>query len=420
MRRQPDRCLEVVHRALQTPQAAQATSIPYVLRLHIAAVEMILARTDDASRFDKAGPHVQYLLDCSDPRHQALGHLLAGSIDLDRSGLAQELSGSQEGPSSRQAQSKLRTSALGHLKIAAVNLPEIAEAQAKYGVALVLAQEQNLGRQYLSNALRLGSLEPQYQLWAAWTILQAGYPEEAEPIVQAMLRQVEQGTLPHDMEGTLHLLRGEMYQARRSPDDLKKAVEEFDRAQAAGQAVSPTAIMRLAQIDVQLGQYDRALSRLGAVRTQGKGGATAEQLAVLTLEEKGQKAEARALLKTARGKYPRGSELAGLEAALLVKDGKTAEADAALGRFLADEPENSSLVLMRSPDPGRKPQEPRPGPRAAQGDRRPIRQLGAPGPARRARAGSRTARRGRGRRRPDPRRAGRNPPPSTCWTPRSR
>ena len=108
----------------------------------------------------------------------------------------------------------------------------------------MLAQEQNLGRQYLQNALRLGSLEPQYQLWAAWTILQAGYPEEAEPIVQAMLRQVDQGTLPREMEGTLHLLRGELYQARRSPEDLKKAVEEFDKALAAGQAVTPTAVMQ--------------------------------------------------------------------------------------------------------------------------------------------------------------------------------
>ena len=161
----------------------------------------------------------------------------------------------------------------------------------------MLAQEQNLGRQYLQNALRLGSLEPQYQLWAAWTILQAGYPEEAEPIVQALLRQVDQGTLPRELEGTLHLLRGELYQARRSPEDLKKAVEEFDKALAAGQAVTPTAVMRLAQIDVQLGQYDRALSRLDALRSQGKGGATAEQLAVLTLEEKGKKAEARARLE---------------------------------------------------------------------------------------------------------------------------
>ena len=192
------------------------------------------------ARFDKAGPHVQALLESSEPRYQALGHLFAGSIDLDRSGLAREMTGVDDGPAGRQARPKLRGSALNHLKLAAAGLPDIAEAQAKYGVALVLAQEQNLGRQYLQTALRLGSLEPQYQLWAAWTILQAGYPEEAEPIVQSLLRQVEQGGLPREMEGTLHLLRGELHQARRGPDDLKKAVEEFDKALAAGQAVTPT------------------------------------------------------------------------------------------------------------------------------------------------------------------------------------
>ena len=40
---------------------------------------------------------------------------------------------------------------------------------------------------------------------------------------------------------------------------------------AAGQAVTPTAVMRLAQIDVQLGQYDRALRGSTPIRSQGKG-----------------------------------------------------------------------------------------------------------------------------------------------------
>jgi predicted Zn-dependent protease len=150
------------------------------------------------------------------------------------------------------------------------------------------------------------------------------------------------------MEGTLHLLQGELYQARRSPEDLKKAVEEFDRAQAAGQAVTPTAVMRLAQIDIQLGQHDRALARLGALRSQGKGGPAAEHLTILTLEEKGEKARARELLQEARGRFPKSAELAGLEAAILVKDGKPVEADAALERFLRAEPENHNLVILRA------------------------------------------------------------------------
>ena len=64
-------------------------------------------------------------------------------------------------------------------------------------------------------------------------------------------------------------------------------------------------VVRLAQIDVQLGQHDRALARIDALRAQGKGSPTAEQLAVLTLEEQGKKAEARSRLRAARTQYPR-------------------------------------------------------------------------------------------------------------------
>jgi tetratricopeptide (TPR) repeat protein len=348
-RRQPDRCLAVIHRALQTAQAQgpRRTGSQEVMGLHTVATEMILARVEDAERFTKVGPHIQALLDCQLPRFQAFGHLFAGSIDLDRSGLAREAAGSDAaaGPSTP---AKLRTSALVHLKAAATAMPNFAEAQARYGVALVLAQEPNLGRQYLQNAMRLGSLEPQYQLWAAWTILQAGYPEEAEPIVRSLLQQVDQGNLPRDMEATLHLLRGELYQARRSPDDLKKAVEEFDKALAAGQATTPTAIIRLAQIDVQLGRYDQALKRLQPLRSQGKGGEAAEQLAILILQETGKKPEALALLRQARSKYPRSAELAGLDASLRVKDKKPKEADQVLEEFLRDQPDTVKLVILRA------------------------------------------------------------------------
>ncbi len=251
-------------------------------------------------------------------------------------------------PTEPSALSKFRASALVHLKAAATALPNLAEAQARYGVALVLAQEPNLGRQYLQNAVRLGSLEPQYQLWAAWTILQAGYPEEAEPIVRSLLQQVDQGNLPREMEGTLHLLQGELYQARRSPEDLKKAVEEFDKAVAAGQATTPSAIIRLAQIDVQLGRYDQAMARLQPLRAQGKGGEAAEQLAILILQETGKKPEAKELLRTARSKYPRSAELAGLEASLKVKDKKPQEADQVLEAFLRDQPDRVKLVILRA------------------------------------------------------------------------
>src|SRR5262249_19251698 len=126
LRRQPDRCLEVVDRALKTSQASKPAATPQVLALlHLVAVDMILAKTEDPARFDRAGPHVQALLDGTDPRFQAFGHLLAGSIDLDKSGLAREASGAEDGADGKPSVPKLRSGALSHLKIAAAGLPDI-------------------------------------------------------------------------------------------------------------------------------------------------------------------------------------------------------------------------------------------------------------------------------------------------------
>jgi predicted Zn-dependent protease len=316
-----------------------------MLGLRTVAVEMALADVQDQGRYEKAAPHIQALLDCPEQRFQGLGHLFAGSVDLERSGMAREMSSE---PSTSTAQPKLRSSALNHLKAAAAQLPDIAEAQARYGVVLVLAGEQNLGRQFLQTALRLGSLEPHYQLWAAWTILQAGYPEEAEPIVTALFQQVAQGNASRDLDTALHLLNGELHQAKRTPEDLKLAVAEFDKALASAQTPSATVVLRLAQIDVQLGQHSRALKRLDDLRTQGKGGPHVEHLAVLTLEEQGKKAEARTRLKAARLEYPRSADLVGVDAALHAKDGKPEEADRILAQFLSGEPDNPRLVMMRA------------------------------------------------------------------------
>ena len=63
------------------------------------------------------------------------------------------------------------------------------------------SQEPDLGRQYLQNALRLGNLEPQYQIWAAWSMVQAGYPEEAEPIVGHLLDEVGRAGCPASWKG---------------------------------------------------------------------------------------------------------------------------------------------------------------------------------------------------------------------------
>jgi cellulose synthase operon protein C len=348
-RRQRDRCLEAVDKALKSPQASRRNATHVLMGLHTVAVEMALAQTDDKGRFDKAAPHVQALLECAEPRLQGLGHLFAGSIELDQSGITRGTMGEDLPANSAQKSApKLRTSAIYHLKLAAAQLPDLAEAQARYGVAMVLAGEQNLGRQFLQNALRLGSLDAQYQLWAAWTVLQAGYPEEAEPIISSLFQQVAAGNAPRELSAALYLLRGEVFQARRSPENLKKAASDFEKALAAGPESSATVLVRLAQIDVQLGEYDRAIARIDSLDRQGKGTPSAQQLAILALEEQGKKSLARERLRAARAKYARSSELAGLDAALVAKDGKPAEADKILADFLKGDAENLPLVMMRA------------------------------------------------------------------------
>jgi tetratricopeptide (TPR) repeat protein len=350
LRLERDRCLGAVETALKSPQASRRTrtAVLMVMNLHTIAVEIALSRADDLKRFDKAGLHIQALLECPEPRAQKLGHLFAGSVDLDRSGVAKDMSTVESRPVSKEEGAKLLSSAVKHLKIAAAELPDMAEAQARYGVALVLAGEQNLGRQFLQTALRLGGVDSQYQLWAAWAILQAGYPEEAEPIVSALMREVAAGRAPRDLESGIFLLSGEIHQARRTPDDLNKAVSDFERCLATGRQAGSTVVLRLAQIDMQLGRHDRAIERLDALQNQGKGSAATEQLAVLTLEEKGRKTEARARLAAARKRYPDGADLAGLDAALLAKDGKPEAADQILSEFLVRQPDNVTLVIMRA------------------------------------------------------------------------
>ncbi len=344
-----DRCLEICELALKSQEATRAAAIPTVMNLHTIAVQMALSRADDKARLEKAAPHIKALLASTEPRAQGAGHLFAGSIDLEQFAAAAETkSAKADEAAAKAARDAERSSALSHLKLAAALLPDFAEAQARYGVALVLAGEQNVGRQYLQTALRDRSLDSQYQLWAAWAILQAGYPEEAEPIVTVLLDQLARGNVPSEFAGPLHLLRGELYQAKRAPEDLQKAVQEFDTAMSLGQQATATVVLRLAQIDVRLKQYDRALKRLDALAAEGKGGPPVEQVAVLTIEEQGKTDLARSRLVQARAKYPQSAELAALDAALLAKHEKPEAADRVLAEFLAKEPDHPSLVMMRA------------------------------------------------------------------------
>ena len=340
-----DRCLKVVMQGLASPIAAKQGGTETALGLHALAIEAYLANLNDPGRYDQASPHIKSLLECKVERFQALGHLFQGAIDLEKAGLVADAKAPEV---SKSDQSKLRSSALVHLRIAAAQLPHLAEAQARYGVALILNQEPSMGRQYLQLAQRLGNLEPQYQIWAAWSVVQAGYPEDAEPIVARMLQAVEAGRLPRSFEGTLHLLSGEIYQARRSPSDLKKAVEEYTKAFANGQDASPAVELRLAQIEVMLGKSADALKRIDWLASQGKAGPAAENLAVLTLVELKRQDEAEKRLAQARAAYPDSGDLVTLEASMLVKAKKLDRADRVLADFLTKVPDDVAAVQMRA------------------------------------------------------------------------
>ncbi|MDG3002996.1 tetratricopeptide repeat protein [Paludisphaera mucosa] len=346
-RRQRDRCLQVVNEALGSPLAARPSSSLIVLGLHTVGAEMALIQTDDSARLPKAAPHIQALLAATEPRYQGLGHLFQGAVELEESGVVASATKKPD-QAPVKAQPKLRASALTHLKAAAQQLPDVAEAQARYGVALVLNQEQGLGRQYLQNALKMSALDPQYEFWAAWTILQAGYPEEAIPIVDSLTRQLAQGSVPPEMKVVVHQLSGELYQARRGPGDLDRAAVEFEKVAKLGDKSDGGATLRLAQIDVQRKRLDEAMARIEGLRKSGQEPPAAENLAVLILEEQGKKDEARKRLEEARTKFPRSSEIAGLYAALKANDRKPEEADKALAEFLVQDPDNLTLTMMRA------------------------------------------------------------------------
>ena len=345
-------CLAVVDKALKAPIAALPAFQPEAMDLREVAVKAALADSADAQRFDKAARYIKELLDTPAPRYQGLGHLFQGAIDLERSGLV-------AGAGAAGVDGTLRASALGHLREAAEQWPNSATAQALYGVALILSNESALGRQHLQDARRLGgNLEPRYQIWAAWSMSEAGYPEDADPIVKGLTDQLARGQLPRELEGTLHLLAGEVAQARGGKENLRKAEDEYRKAYATGQAVPAAVGLRLAQLEVMNGKADDALGRLARLREAGKAGPAVDRLAVMVLldranaldPEKGQakRAEARDLLDASLKRHPEDADLAGLDAALLVREGKAEEAARRLGAFTARNPGNVAALQMRA------------------------------------------------------------------------
>jgi predicted Zn-dependent protease len=341
-------CLELVDRALSNKIAKLPAWLETTMQLREVAIKAALLDTVDTARLEKAAPHIQALLEGSNTRYKALGHLFQGVIDLERSGLAAQAATGGTASAPTVEDSNLRASALKHLRSAAEGLADVPTANALYGVSLLLSQEPALGRQYLQTALRMGNLEPRYQIWAAWSMLQAGYPEEAQPVIDGMLAVVADGRLPADLAGSLHLLKAQIHQAQRGPNDLALAKAEYEAAIKAGQPNTPALQLQMARLQVLLGEKDDGARKIEELRADAKGGPAAEQLAILLLKDQGKADEAQAALKAARARYQESDELVALEVSFLLEQRHPLEADKVLSAFIAKNPTHTEVILLRA------------------------------------------------------------------------
>lgn len=343
-RGQFDESLQTALQGLKLPAASQPAFRASAMALREVAIRAILGNTRDADRFDKAAPHIKAMLASTVSREQAIGHLFHGAICLERSGLI-----GAEGvvkPATRAETDALRVEALEHLRPAAAELAQVPAAQALYGITLILSKEPTLGRQYLQAARRAGPLEVKYLIWAAWSMIQAGYPEEAQPIVATLRRELGAG-ITADNEATLRTLEGEIAQARRGPDDLAKAREDYQKALETNPDQTSVEL-KLAQVDIQLKNFDAALDRIDKLRQAGKATAGSEQMAVVALETAGRAQEARERLEKAREQYPDSGDLATLDAAIKLRADQNEPADAILADFLSRHPDDAHVANVRA------------------------------------------------------------------------
>lgn len=353
-RDQPDKGRDVAAKALKLPMAAYPAWESTAAGLRETAIKAALGKADDPDRFAKAEPFIKDLCASTTPRFAGMGHFFRGLVALERSGLtaAAEADGSSDAKAV-VVDPKLRAEALNELKLAAAALPDASTAQALYGVALILTNEQGLGRQYLQAAYRLGEaregqLEPRYQVWAAWAILQAGYPEDAEPILAKLQAGVDKGELPAELGGTLHLLRGEAFEARGSDEFLRLARAEFLKAVAAGRPLTPALQLRIAQIDLRVGERQSGMDRLSTLKNDRKTGPSAARIEVLALKNAKNDDEAKRTLAAARAKFPDSDELAELESVMLANAGDAAGAEKILADYLANHPGRVALSMARA------------------------------------------------------------------------
>ncbi len=348
-------CADFVQKTLEHPDAEQPDAREATRRLRELAIRAVLAQQDDPERFDRVQPWIDRLVESSNPIDQALGHLFHGVIALERSGHVQGSGSAMTGAdrtkdhatrSSEQA--RLRGEAREHLRKAAQGLPELSTAQALYGIALILNDEQDLGREYLLRAGDGPGLEPRYQIWVAWSFLRAGYPEEAEAVVRNLRVAAQRDPALAPLLPTLDILQGEIYQARPTSEDRQLALASYQRAIEAGYQITPTLEVRRAQLEIAQGNEIDGIRRLIALRKQVGPRPDIDYLATVTYDRVGQTEQARDTLEQARRRFPDDQSLVQLEASFLIRDDQVQDADTLLAEFLEDKPEAVDVALMRA------------------------------------------------------------------------
>ena len=295
-RRRFARCEEVVSTALKAPWAVNPAYVAETMMLREDVIKAVLSDVADPKRFDKASPYIKDMISSSSHRVQGIGRLFQGAIALERSGL---IGGADK--STKGDVEKLRQEALRDLRPAAESLPDASTAQALYGVALILADEPLLGRQYLEKARRLPNLEPRYQVWVAASQIQAGYPEQAAPIVADLLAKIDLGEVATDLRGELDLLSGEIAQGK---GDRAEAEKWYRKAIADGLDAATVKPRLLQLAAIGNGNQDDALKQADTLGGDRQIGPVAERFAILTLAQQNKDAAARARLEQAQAASP--------------------------------------------------------------------------------------------------------------------
>ena len=244
-------CIKLVEESLQLPAANAPGFKDSALALHSTAIRAALADGKDGGRFRRAEPHIKVLIASKTPFFESMGNLFQGAIDLERMGA---VGGTDASITPEQKRRLIERRRIAELANAAAHLKHDPTAEARYGIALSLSDEPSLGRQYLLAAERLGNLDERYRIWPAWSLLQAGYPEEAEPMVLKLLAETPETDETKELRGTLHLLLGEVLQAKQAESDLRKARSEFQTAIRLGRPITPALRMRQAQVEMALGE----------------------------------------------------------------------------------------------------------------------------------------------------------------------